>query len=190
MIAATTAKLIEVARRAFAEQGYAEASMDAICAEAGLTRGALYHHFGGKEGLFEAVVRRVNEEVNARLEARFARYSDIWDGFRACNIDYLRLALEPEFQRIVLRDAPAVLGDRLRSIDAEGALDPIRQSLAALMDQGRLVRCDPEALARILNGAILDAAIWIANSPDPDAALPRASGAIEAMLDGLRRPAP
>ncbi len=187
MIAETRAKLIAAARRAFASQGYAAVSMDDLCAEAGLTRGALYHHFGSKEGLLEAVVRQMNDEVNEGLEQLYAQETDVWSGFRACNRRYLEMALEPEFQRIVLRDAPAVLGERLREIDAEGAVGPMRDNIAELIASGVIAPLDPEALARTINGAILDAAIWIANSERPDEVLPRAAGAIEAMVMGLKR---
>ncbi len=84
------------------------------------------------------------------------------------------MALDPEFQRIVLRDAPAALGERLREIDAEGAIGPMRESIAELVARGVIAPVDPEALARTINGAILDAAIWIAKSPDPDDVLSRA----------------
>lgn len=186
MIAETRAKLIAAARRSFAEIGFAQTSMDELCAEVGLTRGALYHHFGSKEGLLEAVVRVMNDEVNERLEELYRQEADVWTGFRACNARYLRMALEPEFQRIVLRDAPSVLGERLRVIDAEGAVGPMRDNLVQLIESRVVVPCDAEALARTINGAILDAAIWIANSDDPAATLPRAQGAIEALVLGLK----
>jgi AcrR family transcriptional regulator len=139
MIAGTKTKLIATARRAFATQGYAAVSMDDLCAEVGLTRGALYHHFGGKDGLLEAVVRQMNDEVNERLAALYAQDPHVWPGFRACNRRYPEMALDPEFQRIVLREAPAVPGERLREIDAEGAIGRMRENIAELC-LGRLRR--------------------------------------------------
>lgn len=110
MIEETRAKLIEAARRAFADNGYAGASMDELTASAGLTRGALYHHFGDKKGLLAAVVQQIDDEMNLRLGAILAAGEDLWSGFRAYNRAYLEMALEAEIQRIVLRDAPAILG--------------------------------------------------------------------------------
>jgi AcrR family transcriptional regulator len=185
MIAETTGKLISAARRAFAQRGYAETSMDELCAEVGLTRGALYHHFGGKEGLLEAVVRQIDAEFGARLDAQYAAIADPWEAFRACCDAYLGHALDPEVQRIVLRDAPAVLGQRFREIDASLSLQPTIDCLAALMESGRLRRADPEALARLVNGAILDAALWVAGGGDAEETLRRARQALEVLLEGL-----
>lgn len=80
MIEETRAKLIEAAREAFGSQGYAQASMDELTAKAGLTRGALYHHFGGKPGLLAAVVAQMDAEMDARLEQVLADHADPWEG--------------------------------------------------------------------------------------------------------------
>ena len=111
MIAETRAKLIAAGREAFGRVGYAEASMDDFTAGAGLTRGALYHHFGDKKGLLEAVVMQIDAEMASRLREVSAQAPTRWQGFVDENLGYLKMALEPEIQRIVLRDAPAVLGD-------------------------------------------------------------------------------
>jgi AcrR family transcriptional regulator len=188
MTAGTTARLVAAARAAFRAEGYAAASMDALCAEAGVTRGALYHHFGGKEGLLEAVVRQIDAEIGARLDSEEARHADPWEGFRACCHLWLEQALDPEIQRIYLRDAPAVIGPRLREIDEASAIVPIRNALADLMAAGRVVPTDAEALARMINGALIEAAMWVAASPSPDAALVRAHAATDALLRGLASP--
>lgn len=83
MIEETRAKLIDAARRAFADNGYAGASMDDLTASAGLTRGALYHHFGDKKGLLAAVVQQIDDEMNLRLGAILAAGEDLWSGFPA-----------------------------------------------------------------------------------------------------------
>lgn len=188
MSAETTARLVASARRAFAEHGYAETSMDALCAQAGVTRGALYHHFGGKEGLLEAVVRQIDREIGDRLKAEEARHADPWDAFCACCRLWLGQALDAEVQRVLLRDAPAVLGQRLREIDEASSIAPLRDALAALMTSGRLERTDPEAMARLINGALVDAALWIAASDRPEATHRAALDAVEVLLTGLERP--
>jgi hypothetical protein len=86
----------------------------------------------------------------------------------------------------MLRDGPAVLGQRHRDIDAAGSLQPIIDGLAELMDEGALRRTDPEALARMLNGAMIDAALWIATHDDPLAAWQRAREVLDRLLDGLQ----
>ena len=110
----TRAKLIRAARDAFATQGYAAASMDDLTAEAGLTRGALYHNFGDKKGLLQAVIEQIDAEMVARLRAAQDRARTPWQGFIDENIAYIEMALEPEIQRIMLLDGPAVLGDPSR----------------------------------------------------------------------------
>lgn len=111
MIAETRAKLIAAGRKAFADKGYADASMDDFTAEAGLTRGALYHHFGDKKGLLAAVIAEIDAEMTEHLRLLAGSAATPWEGFLAENIGYLTLALDPEIQRTVLRDGPAVLGD-------------------------------------------------------------------------------
>ena len=190
MSAETTARLVAAARRAFAEHGYGDTSMDALCAEAGVTRGALYHHFGGKEGLLEAVVRQIDCEIGERLTAEERRHDDPWDAFRACCRLWLDQALNAEVQRILLRDAPAVLGQRLREIDEASSITPLRDALANLMASGRIAPSDPEAMARLVNGALIDAALWIASSDDPAPTLSRARHAVDVLLAGLERQGP
>lgn len=185
MIEQTRAKLIAAARAAFAEKGYAETSMDDLTAAVGLTRGALYHHFGGKDGLLEAVLLDIDREVTAHLDAVSIGAGDDFAEFRACCSAYLDMALDAEFQRIVLRDAPAVLGERWRVIDRASALVPMTRTLDRLIEAGRMPALEAEALARLLNGALLDAAQWIASVPDPAAARRAAGAAFEALLAGL-----
>lgn len=181
----TIAKLIASAREQFSRLGYAQTSMDELCARVGLTRGALYHHFGSKKGLLEAVVRELDGEVLAVLDEVYGAEADPWEAFRVGCVAYLELALRPDIQQVYLRDAAAVLGQRMREIDAESSLVPMVGVLEELMDQERIVRTEPEALARLLSGAMVDAALWIASSPSPETTLHRAREGLLALLDGL-----
>lgn len=185
MIEETRAKLIDAARRAFADNGYAGASMDDLTASAGLTRGALYHHFGDKKGLLAAVVQQIDDEMNLRLGAILAAGEDLWSGFRAYNRAYLEMALEAEIQRIVLRDAPAILGSPSSEASQLRCLSSMTGQLRELMDSGRVRRTDAEALAWLLNGALVDAALRIANAEHPPESLARACQALDVLLDGL-----
>ncbi|KSK82222.1 TetR family transcriptional regulator [Pseudomonas aeruginosa] len=179
MIEETRAKLIDAARRAFADNGYAGASMDELTASAGLTRGALYHHFGDKKGLLAAVVQQIDDEMNLRLGAILAAGEDLWSGFRAYNRAYLEMALEAEIQRIVLRDAPAILGSPSSEASQLRCLSSMTGQLRELMDSGRV------RLAWLLNGALVDAALRIANAEHPPESLARACQALDVLLDGL-----
>jgi AcrR family transcriptional regulator len=189
MIAETRSKLIAAARKAFGEQGYAQASMDDFTAEVGLTRGALYHHFGDKKGLLDAVVRQIDSEMAERLKAISAAAATRWEGFVQENIGYVEMALEPDIQRIMLRDGPAVLGDPSRWPGADGCIATIKANIEQLQTDG-VVRNDIDAdvAARLISGASTDAALWIANAADPASASRKAIPAFKALLEGLRRP--
>ncbi|MGE0284614.1 MAG: TetR/AcrR family transcriptional regulator [Rhizobiaceae bacterium] len=185
MIAETRAKLIAAGRKAFAEKGYADASMDDFTAEAGLTRGALYHHFGGKPGLLAAVIEQIDGEMNGRLRDSVAGAPTRWQAFIDENIGYIGMALDPEIQRIVLRDGPAVLGDPSTWPSAMACVTSITNNLSALKQDGVIADVDTEATARLITGATTYAAQWIANSDDPRAASEKAIPAVKRLLDGL-----
>lgn len=185
MIAETRAKLLAAARRAFGTKGYAGASMDDFTAEAGLTRGALYHHFGDKKGLLQVVVAEIDAEMGARLQQVSRRITDPWQGFVAECTAYLEMALEPEIQRILLRDGPAVLGDPSTWPSQGECVRSMTGTLQRLATDGVIVPAPAEATARLLNGAMLQAALWIANAPDPGATAKAAVEALEVLLHGL-----
>ncbi|EKF19888.1 TetR/AcrR family transcriptional regulator [Nitratireductor pacificus] len=185
MIAETRAKLVSAARQAFGTVGYAAASMDDFTAEAGLTRGALYHHFGGKEGLLRAVIAEVDAEMSERLNSISASHEDPWRGFVAECVAYIEMALEPEIQRIMLLDGPAVLGDPYNWPNQPGCIRSLSRSLTRLEAAGLLKLVDAEATARLINGASLYASLWIANSDDQEATSKKAVEAFTILLDGL-----
>jgi AcrR family transcriptional regulator len=188
MIVETRAKLIAAGRQAFATLGYAEASMDDFTAAAGLTRGALYHHFGDKKGLFEAVVNQIDGEMNERLKERAAKAPSRWESFVEEGIGYIEMALEPEIGRILLRDGPAVLGDPASWPSANGCIMTMKASLDALLADGVIRDIDTEATARMVTGASCYAAQWIANADDPVAISKRATEAYRQLIEGLLRP--
>jgi AcrR family transcriptional regulator len=187
MINETRAKLLAAGRKAFATVGYADASMDDFTAEAGLTRGALYHHFGDKRGLFQAVVTQIDAEMAERLRQRAAEAPSRWEGFVEEGIGYIEMALEPEIQRIILRDGPAVLGDPSSWPTADGCIAAMTASLETLQAEGMIREVDPEATARMITGASCYAAQWIANSEDPLTTSRRAIAAYRRLLHGLLR---
>lgn len=184
-MAETRKKLIEVARRAFAEYGYADTSMDKLTAEAGLTRGALYHHFGDKKGLFAAVVDQIDSEMASSAQQHLEQPDDLWEGLMLEGRTYIQNALNPEFQRIVLRDGPAVLGDPAHWPSQNKCLQSTRECVEQLLAEGRLKPVDALAAAVLLNGAAMNAALWVASSVDPAQVLPQALQAFEALASGF-----
>jgi AcrR family transcriptional regulator len=178
-------KLIAAARKAFAEKGYSAASMDELTAEVGLTRGALYHNFGDKRGLLAAVVDQIDSEMASRAQEIGARADNDWQGLLAEGAAYIEMALNPEVQRIVLLDGPAVLGDPSQWPSQSSCLQVTKQAIERLIAQGILKPVDPEAAARLLSGAALNAALWIAASDNPQDLLPKAVEAFRSLAAGL-----
>ncbi|MGO6989375.1 TetR/AcrR family transcriptional regulator [Rhizobium johnstonii] len=178
-------KLIAAARKAFAEKGYSAASMDELTADVGLTRGALYHNFQDKRGLLAAVVDQIDTEMAVRAQEIGARVGDDWQGLLAEGAAYIEMALNPEVQRIVLLDGPAVLGDPSQWPSQNNCLQVTKSTVERLIAQGILKPLDPEAAARLLSGAALNAALWIAASEDPQSVLPKAVEAFHALAAGL-----
>lgn len=178
-------KLIAAARKAFAEKGYSAASMDELTAEVGLTRGALYHNFGDKRGLLAAVVNQIDSDMAARAQEVGARAADTWQGLLAEGAAYIEMALDPEVQRIVLLDGPAVLGDPSQWPSQSSCLQATKRTVERLIAQGILKPVDAEAAARLLSGAALNAALWIAASDDPQDVLPKAVDAFHALATGF-----
>ncbi|WP_026187114.1 TetR/AcrR family transcriptional regulator [Ensifer sp. BR816] len=186
MIVETRAKLIASARQAFGTVGYADASMDDFTAEAGLTRGALYHHFGDKKGLFQAVIQAIDAEMTARLNRVSSAAPSRWEGFVEECVAYIQMALEPEIQRIMFRDGPAVLGDISQWPSTNGCIAALSESLRQLQAEGAIIDIDVEVAARLINGASSHAALWIANSDEPQETSQRAVDGFRALLEGLR----
>jgi len=185
MVEETRARLIRAARKAFAGKGYAAASMDDFTAEAGLTRGALYHNFGDKRGLLQAVVNQIDAEMAARARLAASRSWSAWEGLLAEGAAYIEMALEPEVHRVVLLDGPAFLGDPSRWPSQDGCLQATMQTVSTLITEGILKPVDPEAAARLLNGAALNAALWVAASDDPEPVLGKAVEAFRCLAAGL-----
>src|ERR1700758_692483 len=130
---ATREQLIEVATRLFAERGYEDTSIEAVLAAAGVSRGALYHHFAGKDALFEAVLEAGENDVTARLTAAIASAPDAVSAVESSAVTWIEMAGDPVIQRIILSDAPSVLGlERWRAMNEEYSLGATRLLLQAV----------------------------------------------------------
>ncbi|WP_323779005.1 TetR/AcrR family transcriptional regulator [Leisingera sp.] len=179
----TRVSLLATARRVFAEQGYAQVSMDDLTRQAGLTRGALYHHFGDKKGLLAAVVLQIDQEMEARLQDISESATSPWEGFRARCHAHLQMALEPEYQRIVLRDAKAVLGDI--GDNQSQCIATMARLIDSMIRNGIIDETDPEALALLIFGSLSETSAWIADEGGSEARLRRATCALDILLRGI-----
>jgi AcrR family transcriptional regulator len=183
---ATRGQLIEVATRLFAEHGYEGTSIEAVLSAAGVSRGALYHHFAGKEALFEAVVSAVSEQVTVELTETVQGCDDPLDAMRTAAVAWIDLAADPVIQRIVLVDAPSVLGwDRWRAMDDGRTLGAMRAMLQAISDSGRLPAELVGPFSHMILAALDEIVMVIARAPDSTAAVAEGRMAVKALLDRL-----
>jgi AcrR family transcriptional regulator len=182
---ATTGSLVEAARDLFAEDGYAATSLDAVVAKAGMTKGALYHHFAGKRELFAAVFAHEQRKLSDVVAAAYARHEDPWDGFEAGCRAFVEACQEPGVQRIFLLDAPAALGwEEIRQIES-GSMDMMVLGIERAIQAGRLDPRDPRQLAHLLFGAICESAMVVARADDQRAALRLAVAELSSVLRAL-----
>src|SRR4249919_2340931 len=187
---ATRSALVAAARGLFAQRGYAGVGTEEIVRAAGVTRGALYHHFEGKQELFEAVYELIEVELAERIAAGAlaANASSPMEAMRAGAEMFLAACTEPEVQQIVLLDGPSVLGwDRWREIAAEHGLGLIEASLRAAIEAGAIEEQPVRPLAHVLMGALDEAAMLVARAEDPEAAQAEVGRALDLILDGLSR---
>jgi len=183
---ATRAQLIAIATRMFADRGYEEASIEAVLREAGVSRGSLYHHFASKEALFEAVAEDVETSVGAQTLAAARGSEGPVAALRAGFLAWIRLAGDPVVQRILLIDAPSVLGwDRWRAMEERHALGLIRAALQVIADEGKLRQELVGTLAHVLLASVNEVALLVARSDDKEAAMKAGGDAIDELLDRL-----
>lgn len=182
----TRGALVRVARQLFAERGYAGTSTEEVVQQAGVTRGALYHHFRDKNDLFEAVFLEIQDEARERIRSASSLPAEPWEKFRAGFDEYLNHSMDPTIQRISLIDAPAVLGwERWRELDI--TLDLLQNALAALQENGDISPVVPtDELAHLLRGVANEASQMIASASDAPAERRRVGDALGEVLEGLR----
>ncbi|PXY31064.1 TetR/AcrR family transcriptional regulator [Prauserella muralis] len=182
----TRATLIQTARALFAQHGYAAVPADDIVHAAGVTRGALYHHFDDKQGLFRAVVEQLEAEIMAEIVAVTETADDPWTGGLAALDRFLDVCRRDEVVRIALTDAPAVLGwQAWREIEARYGLGLITDTLQAAATARKLIPVPVPELAQLVLSACGEAALLIAHAEDSEAAKGRAQQALVALLSGL-----
>ena len=185
---ATRGALIAAARRLFAERGYSAVGTEEIVRAAGVTRGALYHHFADKRELFEAVYEQLEADLTERIAAGAlaANADSPLAAMRAGAAMFLRACTEPEAQQIALLDGPAVLGwGRWREIGAEHGLGLIEATLLAAIEADAIPRQPVRPLAHVLMGALDEAALLVATADEPEAARAEVGRTLDFVIDSL-----
>ncbi|MEU6642220.1 TetR/AcrR family transcriptional regulator [Saccharomonospora sp. NPDC046836] len=183
----TRAALVDSAVLLFTERGYAGTSLEEIARRARVTKGALYHHFAGKQAVFEAAFDAVETEVKGRLEKILSGPEKPWDralnGLRA----FISSCLDPAYQRIAIHEAPVVMGwQRWREAEDRYSFGLIRSALQDLIDAGEIVPVPVEVTSRLLFGALSSAATEIAGSPDPQEVGAQVEAVIVSLLHQVR----
>ncbi|WP_342800842.1 TetR/AcrR family transcriptional regulator [Nocardia sp. No.11] len=182
----TRRALVAQSRRLFAAKGYAAVGLSEIVAASGVTKGALYHHFDSKAELFRAVLTQVQQEVGEQVAAAADAEPDPWTQLTSGCAAFLRACADPLVQRIMLIDGPAVLGwHEWRALDEANSARHLHEALESLVGAGILVPQPIAPLTRLLSGAMNEAALWLATTPDTDA-LPDTIIALDRLLAGLR----
>jgi AcrR family transcriptional regulator len=181
--------LVGAGRRLFGTKGFAATSVDDLAAEAGVTTGALYHHFESKTELFAAVFEQLHLEVLARNSEVAAKAKGDVDALVRAFDDFLTAVLEPDVRRIMIEDAPSVLGlQRFTEMDERYAFSAIVDALNRATAAGELEVAQPEALAHLLLGALVRGGMLIANSTAPRKTRDAVSATLRDLLRGLTPP--
>jgi AcrR family transcriptional regulator len=183
---ATRSALLGAARELFGDQGYGATSLEEIVARAGVTKGALYHHFADKESLFKTVFEQVEREVSDQAVAEFNQ-PDSWAALVVgCRL-WVEAHLDPRVRQIVLTDARGVLGwDTARAIETRFSTVAVRGALRKAMHAGVIRPFPLRPLALMLTGALSEACLYVAEADDPAAAREEVGALVLDLLSGLR----
>ena len=185
--AATRALIIGKARKVFAKKGFADAGLAEIVTAAGVTTGAVYHHFGDKKGLFLAVAETVEGDILKAVMLAAVTKSGSWEQLLAAVDATLEICAEPDVQRIIFIDAPTVIGPAAwREIELKYAFGGMLQAFQRLIDEGVIRSGSADVLASILLGALIEAARAVARAGDKQAAMIDARATVARLFASLR----
>jgi AcrR family transcriptional regulator len=185
--AATQEAILKGARKLFGANGFQQTTMDDIAAAAHVAKGAVYHHFKTKEAVFEAVFDEVSRDLVIEIAAVSRAEKDVLLAMAAGTQHYLAACAKGPTGQIILRDGPAVLGwERWREIDAQHFGGKIPRALDVAMERGLIARQPVEPLARLLLGAMTEAAVACAASGDIKKAGAEYSRAFKSLLEAIR----
>jgi len=183
---ATRAALIDVATELFATNGYEATAIPAVLDAAGVSRGALYHHFESKEALFEAVLQSVEAEATLKVTRAARGATDPLDGLRRGCAAYLAMCRDPVVRRISLIDAPAVVGwERWGEIDEQYSFGLIKAAIAAIAADGRVKPELIDVMAHMVLAALLEVALLVARADEGRLAIRRGQAAVDELLTAL-----
>lgn len=187
--AATKRALIDSAASLFTHQGYAATSLDAIVASARVTKGALYHHFSGKQAIFEAVFEKIEDDASTHIRKALKGSRDPWEkaliGLRA----FLEIVQDTGYQRVVIQEGPAVLGyERFREQEERSSFGLVQEMVRSVLEVSTYDLSEDmlETFSRIFFGAMSAAGETVSSAADPKLAVARVETAIGFILAGLR----
>ncbi len=182
----TRRHILSTATNLFAEHGFDATSIETILRACDISRGALYHHFGSKEAVFTAVVEAIEEELVGKLIQSGGGAGDAMSGLRAGCLAWLDMASDPVIRRIVLTDAPAVLGwTAWRALEARYSLGVLKAGLGAVSAEGRLAADMVDWYAHVMLAMLTELAMLIARAPDIQRATASAQETVERFLAGV-----
>jgi AcrR family transcriptional regulator len=187
--ASTKRALVDVAEELFTEHGYASTSLDAIVAGARVTKGALYHHFSGKQALFEAVFERVEADASKTINGSLKGKTDPWLKAQAGLRAFLGVVQEPRYRRIVIQEGPAVLGyERYREQEERSTFATVLDIVRSVLSAGSWALEEEmvQTFARIFFGALSSAGESVATAEDPEEAADRVEAAIGFIIAGFQ----
>ncbi|KQT89600.1 TetR family transcriptional regulator [Marmoricola sp. Leaf446] len=182
--------LLDAARAQFTEHGYRGTSLDAVVAAADLTKGALYHHFSGKQAVFEAVFAQVEADATQTVRDAVDGVEDPWEAALAGLRAFLVVVRQPAYQRVVMQEGPATLGhERFREQEERSSYALVREVVGRVLEVSGddLDDAMRETFSRIIFGAVQAAGEDVSTAPDPAAAVRRVEAAIGFLLAGVRQ---
>lgn len=185
----TRRALITQAERLFTTQGYGRTSLDTIVKQAKVTKGALYHHFSGKQALFEAVFEKIEGEAAERVRQGIRGKRDPWEKARAGVQAFLEVVEDPSYQRVVIQEGPAVLGyERFREQEERSAFGVAQDLVRELLSESTVEVTDDmvEVLSRMFWGALSAAGESVSEAEDPKAMVVQVEAAVDLILAGIR----
>jgi len=188
--ASTKRALVDVATELFTAHGYAGTSLDEIVAGARVTKGALYHHFSGKQALFEAVFVRVGADASPSIRRAVAGKEDPWEMATAGLRAFLAVLQQPEYRRVVIQEGPAVLGyERYREQEGRSTYGIVQDIVSSVLASYDLERSMVETFSRVFFGAMSAAGSAVSSADDPGRASAEVEAAIGFILAGVRQQA-
>jgi AcrR family transcriptional regulator len=183
----TIKKIIAISKMIFAEHGYDNTTLEEVAKMGNLTRGALYHHFGNKKGLFQAVLEDVLHDYSVKLEKKIEVCQDPWEKLLKITYDFLEACTDPVVSQIIIIDGPSVLGPKkVYEIDEKYTMHIVKNIVSEMKDRSNNIAIDINAFSSILFGATTQSGIFIVHAEDPQKAFWKAYSTMEMLFSHLK----